>query len=594
MMDSLFRQVVFLDSFLRKKVFQQVAHGLNCRTINYKYCVKLSFLLDRKYYQLIKLKLANKEYLYLDGVDGVKALLALQDIDLFVGIIEQLDDESFSMLGKVDDVLYYCSQQGNYKALQYLLQQKRKQFWKSISFFESICSKGYMDIVAKFKTEMFGFLHPYSYKGIIQETISTKNTQYIKDIFNKNLFNNMTLEDKESVLVSSAETGSIEVFKLISLYFAESFFFFGYRKKDFYTNNLLARLFSAAVKANGLEIYMHLFKTFDLSFLNVYSFTLLGNPFNDLVRHPTEDMINHVMDNNLLNLSHLNQMSFYALQNRKFQVYQKFKAIMPTLKLPSHFRLSYVNPPPFDDIPLIEYIVDTLRTPLEVLDLFKSTENLEAFKYIWGRIGIDKDIYFHINTIISCVHQNNNPDVLLYLYHECGVNFEKTRIWSTLSIPPLCSLKTLRTVIAICPPTLDMMPCLAKALEFFAQRCTVQNTRLFTLMFETMYQLSNDPIHFTGAFRGAIRGGRILTLQYLYDKGLRIPTQEEYTMLLEEAASTGSCSIIKYILENHRQYDLPLRPLTEQAMLSQKYDCVDYLLPRDFCLTIKDLVKYCN
>jgi len=612
--DKLFRQVVLKEPFLRNRIYYHVCTALNCRTINYKFCVKLSILLQNNYFELIKLKLQNKEYLYLDGMDGITQLFRLKDLDLFIAIFNQLNDQDYEFINSLDALNLCVELQHQYqhdnntydnKALEYLLfGQQRLVFEKSLEFYKSICIRGYLGIIKRLKSDLFNGMDSKQYTLIFYPAIQSKNILLVKELYNKSLFNGLEIYNKEMMLAESVKTGSIEIFTLVSEYFADSFFFFQLRRKDFYTNNLLGFLFGAAVKGNSFDMYMHLINTFDMSFLRQHKMMYYENPFLLAVQLPTNEIIEHLINNNLLSDDYATYLCLSAMQRGKYALFQQLKTYFKDkiLGVPHAYQMASEVDPPFNDLSRVEYILDTLKVPIKVMDIIRSAQYPQTFKYLFERYNKAEmpNLYAQINTIVSYVCMYNTPEVLLYLHNEHAVDFTKTRVWTSLCIPPLCSLKTLQIAITIYPPTQDIVPTLSKVLEYFAQNCKTNNISMFELLFDIMYNgpsaLTRDPNDYIGAFRGAIRGGRILTLQYLYNQGLTIPTEITYIELLKEAAQYGSLSIIKYILEHQQQYSIPLTPLKETSMKAHKYDCVDYLLPKEVSqtLTIKELVQYCT
>jgi len=610
--DKLFRHVVIIDTFLRNKIFYHMSTALNCRTINYKFCVKLSFLLFNRYFELIKLKIKNKEYLYLDGMEGVNQLFRLKDVDLeiFIAIFNQLDDQDYKLISSVGDILqFYFKQQPednrnstttiNYdnKILEYLLfDQKRLVLNKSIDFYKTLCKRGYLKIIQR-SGSYFSRLVPLEFKYLFAAAISSKNILLVKELYDKSLFNSMELHNKQQMLLDSIETKSLPLFTLVSKYFANSFFLMKLRRKEIYTKTLLKFLLIRSLKANSFDIFMYLVNTFDMS-LSEYQYIFIL-----AIELPTNQIIDYLLSKNLVPNNDVNEMCLSALQRGKYTLYEQLQTYFNNNidMVPEDYQMGGEYDPPFKDISRVEYLINKLNVRIRVTDVIKSTEYPETFKCLLDKLNKSElpKLYAEINSIIAHVYMYNTPEVLMYIHNEHGVDFTKTIIWTSLCIHPQCSLKTIQTVLTIYPPTLELVPTLCKVLEHFAHKCKTNNISAFELLFDVMYNgpsaLTRDPNDYIGVFKGAIRGGRILTLQYLYNQGLTISTITTYIELLKEAAQYGSLSIIKYILEHQQEYEIPLTSITETAMIAKKYDCVDYLLHKEVSqnLTIKELVHYC-
>jgi len=611
--DWLIRHVVLHQPFLRNKIFYHVRTALNCRTINYKFCIKLGFLLSNQYFELIKLKLQNKEYLYLDdSIDARIGLFKLKDVDLFIAIFNQLDDNDYAIINTIDDILMFClrlqkrkkQQQDNdstsydNKILEYLLfGQQRLVLKKTVNFYKAICKRGYLKIIQCLKDDFNRFLS-FEYKYFFSLAISSKNILLVKELYDKNLFNKLELHDKEDLLAESVQTGSIELFTLVSEYFANSFFIFKLRRKEFYNDSLLFYFFISAIKSNSFDMYMHIINTFGMSFLDQEQ-TI--HPSLLALEFPTKEIIDHLLSKNLVPSSQVLHLCVCALQKGKYALYEQ---------LQTYFNVSFVTIRecyelvgamniPYDDITRVDYLVNKLMVPINFEDVVRSASYPETFKLLFTRLNKSElpDLYAQINSIIFNACMGNAGEVLLCLYNEFGGDFPKALIWDW--IPLDCTLKTLQIALTIDPPTQEIVPSLFKVLEQLAQTCK-NNISVFELLFDVMYNgpspLTRDPNDYIGVFKGAIRGGRILTLQYLYNQGLTIPTKASYIEILKDAAQYGRLTIIKYILEHQQQYSIPLTPLIETSMKAHKYDCVDYLLPKEVSqtLTIKELVQYCT
>ncbi|KAF2069277.1 hypothetical protein CYY_009404 [Polysphondylium violaceum] len=593
-MDDLFRQI-FFNPTLNENIFHHVVHDVNYRTINYKYCLNFSWLIKNQYFELLRTKSNNDEYILLYQ-ERKKDIFKITDLELFILCFKMIRDVYNNSSMEIG-ALEYCAKYNNWNVVKYLINQKYA--FKSGFFLECAAAKGNQSMVKLFCQHAKVSLRSQAFLN----AVSSRDRDIVGMVFKhfREEFNRQLLQDREDILVAAMETGDLELFKIVKNQFKRSFTF--YRLRTIFHKPLLWRLYGASMK--NFDTYKYLYEHFGTSLNPNAAKTGSTNispskavekcsaatsaspsatihPFVFAATHGSDDIIQHAMEKKLINKNTMSiaALSEAALLNGHFDLYKTICKNYNSSITPSTAHLGKMSSLP-TSIDQVIYMVENLRLPYCKYSIQRSaSHSTEIFKYLYeksfGQWEFSSDLSF-INHIIAQGYKENNIEVIHYLSDK-GVCFANSNLWSDLvKLDPNQCYKLLYTLFSIQPPTYSDLPLLIKALEYFSQHS--RNVNVFKLVYhQVVHELSYDPLDLSQLLSLAAKGGRLQTFIFLFQQGVR-PYGMDYLKLLEEASLYGSLQIMKYIIQNYFN-TLYLNPnIIENAIKHNHYNIIDYLIP---------------
>jgi len=554
-MDVLFRQVFYQQPFIRKNIFYQVVNDSNCKTVNYRYCYGLNWMIEDRYFELLKLKLRNKEYLHMGKVViwGF-GIFKIRDLDIFKQILPLYSQYNRDYYGAVE----HCCRNENWVVAKYLIEQKTS--YSDTQVLEIVTEKG--------SVEMLEYLLQFPIAGIVVVTLNTflyaivsKNQRLVSMVFEcgRHCFVKLYPEEKDRVLVAAMSSGSQEIFRIVQKHYERSFYFFAVRKRSFYHKELVWKLLNASV------VSFVMFK---------YCVDMFGIPLVS-----TTAAVDHQDESSgSSDLCRIKDICLAAIGYGQGDIV----GYLISKGLVNH---GTTTPPPVivGELDKAKYIVEYLQIPIKQIDLEKSIRSTEVFKYLYesskgSEVHLDPSF---INNIISQAYIDNNIDMVIYL-HQQGLLKPQSRdsvVWSSLlHMDPNNCTNMLNTLFTLHYPTHKDIPSLIRGLENFALRS--KRFKVFQMLFDHIYQhISRDHSLYYNCFKLTARGGRLVSLRYLFEQGL-LP--EDPLKVLQEAAHTGVLSILKYLIENHDSFKNAASNTTsllEKSIANNHLDCVEYLIP---------------
>jgi len=578
----LFKKVIF-NSFINKQIIYHMINDVNYRSINYKYCFNVSWLIGNSYFKLLACKLKNNEFLLLDK-EKIDCVFAIKEIDLFVKCFKRFQVH-FDAYGGVTcnltghGVLELAIENQNYDAFKFLFEHKYN--FAGPFLLEYLVKSGCLSLIKDLCTDHIVSTHP----DMISITcfllaIESKRLDIVSFLFQhfQQYFSQQSLENRERILISSADSGDLDIFCKVQQYFHESVFLFSIRKSLVYNKEFLSKLFYNSFRS--YQVYKFINDNFDLSFIQQENDT---HPFYSAVPNSDKEVFQKLLDTYSKNINDygiIEDICLMALICGDFDRYKLIREYFSgsLLSIPKSFRVSKMNNKSMENI---KYVVEILKTPIYINDLIALAEcPLHVFQFAYQHIDQSSISIFMVNRIISVVYRNRNLDILFYL-SEQQVSFIGSNLWSDLEELDYLSvdISLLKRLVLIQPPKVDDLPALAEILQRVSQ--ISQNIDLVKLFYEQVVNVSGDPVVDTRTcFSKAAKGGRIQTMKFLFEQQM---TPNNFFKLLEEASAAGSLNIIKYLFENYNQpllNGIESNPkILEKAILHNHLNCVEFLLP---------------
>ncbi|KAF2069278.1 hypothetical protein CYY_009405 [Polysphondylium violaceum] len=601
-MNLLFNQVYF-NSFIKKQILDHLVHSINYKTINYKYCFDVAWLIRNENYGLLASKLHHHEYLYLDKY-RIKDLFKIKDKKLFIQCFEKFrvyyDNHGGIVCGHYQDteanvnnvqssVLEFAVEHDNDDAFMYLF-DRQYQFTGSL-LLELLCTKGKLDLIRYIATSMKEIPNQYVSVECFLKAVKCQDKELVALLFQLfgEFFSSQSLENREKILIESLDYGGLEIFNLVQKYFQESIFLFSLRKGLIYNKTMLWTLYLCTLKS--YKTFTYLLDHFDLSFTQIeqepdffISPHIVASSFGDSL------VVKHMLETNKSLQQDIDPMCFNALVEAHFEMYSMIKTHYnsPLVPLPRFFKIGCMKEKSLT-CENVKYLVETLKADISREDLERSGP-FEVFKYLFLhhqniKSGLESNglnDYTFVNSVIDRAYKQSNIDYIVLL-HKQGVSLKENHVWSRDlelfgNLDKRVAQHFLKTLISICPPSVDDLETLVKALEYFCRHS--DNVNIIKLLYGQVIAISGDSDTDTRpSLSHAAQGGRFQTLLFLFNKNLK---PNNYYELLEAAARGGSITVMKYIFEKYAFHlsNIQSHPkILENAIMYNHLNCVEYLVP---------------
>jgi len=591
-MDILFR-TVFNQIFIRKSIFYHVENDIDCKSIKYKYCYHLEWLIRNNHIELLRYKLKNNEYLYIDS--NSQRIYQIKDETLFkqcfLRVKERIKNYSF---GK-DDPLTLAAQNQNYHAFKYLFEVEK--YCNGIvdneqaSYFLGLVIKmGDIDLVKK----CLGYIKVITSHLPFTCAIGTRDVEMIKlltDLPKKEYVEMLMLvQNYNKILKAAMSTLDIGIFEMVRKFIEDSNVNKEYSKDQL----LLWQLLDISTKS--LETFRYMADNFDISFIsNVITpprlLKIPLHPFCSAVSYGRKDIILYLSNKGLTKNIHVESMASTALLDGNLDIYE---FISNTFKrsqtlVPMGFSFEKMKYPPLSVTKELKYIFEVLKVPVNEHDLVTAaTISLDVFKYIYELLKPDLSIFnklYIVERIFQTAITNGRLDIITYMYQQ-GVTLNSVwiHIWSISNADkdPINVIKFLNTLIIAEPLESNH---LTRANIPMILKCTVMhNFKVFKYLFELLYKYArNDKEMIIQILLKAAQSGRIKAIKYIYENPM-IQFNRDNSEVIKTAVTNNQSKIVSYLLNNHStkelKKDLSLNAyIIIEAINNNDLQCVECLVP---------------
>ncbi|KAF2074798.1 hypothetical protein CYY_003901 [Polysphondylium violaceum] len=579
-MDRLFKEV-FQNAFLRKKIFYQVANDVNCKTRSYKYCFDVYWLLRKKYYSLLQLKLKHNEYLTFNK-QAQELIFQLQDTNLFIECYKRLN---FSSCGQVDSansvaLLINAARGRNRGNIYYFLEKINYKFSRSMILLQYLVEMNDVPLVREYlkQTKYVEDEIPFYL------AIETKNTEMIKLIFDaprKDYGIKVFEKHRERLLTKAMASGDINIFNMVRNYVDEAASsFFSFKKANVLANDqiLLSRVFNTSIRSTNTMKYM----------IENYGASVISreNMFILVATHGCRESVEYLIDSKILTKeTYCEVMAKTLLCYGHFQLHEflQIKFNLPFVPAPKDFNyFRMLNPT--KSLDEVKYIYETLKVFPRFDDLEKSASiSLDIFKYIFhlfdpATVVADETL---VNSIVTKALTNNHFDIIIFLFQN-GIT---RSVWGRLeSLPISQTIYFIQQCFKLCTPSPQHVPHLLETLGKFIQFNS--DFKMFKTLFNEIYPFVDDKKLFYGScLCPAARAGRLKVIKFFFDNGLK-PDQKSVFPIVLESARGGSLVVLKYILEKSYQDTQEIMnqmtsdsSILMNAIANDNLDCLEYLIP---------------
>jgi len=566
----LFKQVYF-NLNIRNNILYYIINDVNCKTINYRHCYDVYWLIINKHWELLKYKLKNKEYLNCTE-DGIRESFKIDDLQLFIMLFNRFKNiykEHWNGKTHSGHAIKICAGYGKWHLVFYLMEQGfNYQFGELITI--AIILNNY-EILKELKLREKNFITTKLSYADLDYLLNGRDKRIISFVFSQFKFKDLTIEQCESVLVKAMKM-DLEIFKSVQRYIESTFYFFSWRRDKFYHQDLLYKLYKSSVHSIANCKYLH--EHFDMSF--ALSFQSQDNPFVEIGFYGNVQVFQYLIDNNMFNENYIQATIDESVRCLNIDFIKHIISNVRPIDM-EQYDEDYIQAD-YKSLEDAQYMIEVLGVHVKELDV-ESASSIEEFKYYYNRFIqegniMETDLLNHI--IYSCF-QFNNAEILLYL-HQQGVSFLDTDLWSYLGdlFDNVDCTKLFETLFTIYPPTLanfDDLPDSYQIIEFWF------DPKYFIMLFNYIVNnLSSDLTNFSSCYKVVARSGRIKILEFLFNHQIPVTS---YTDILEEASRYGNLNIIKYIIYNRSQEvsNTDKISILDLSLEFNHFDCAEFIFP---------------
>jgi len=601
-MDNNIYKQVFTNSGLRNQIYQEVRNA-NTRTYNYKHCYNVGWLIKYKYFELLRVKLKNNEYLFYD-IESYSSIVDIVDLELFIQCYSRML-EHFIYLAPPDNqndrIMIRGAKNKNWEALKYLVQTHKIKY--NIHVLSEACQQGNLEICKHIYENSKNSLK--AEQRLFNCAIFSKKLSVVEWVFKsfKSEFSKLDTKTTESILFVAVSCGDVGIFKIVREYLENSIPLFSVRKKSVYSSMTLWQMHYNAMGHH--ERLMFICQEFDVKYTFKNFPKSIPHPLYGAVSHGSEETIKYLLDNKKITLDNLGNIAHTIVNQQRFHTYEIIRNYFSLPVTYIQIEIETIRDI-FTQLETVKYLVETLNITYFSEHELSKISSVSIFKYLYehpsGQFTQQLEQRSFIILLFCFMIRNTNVDLLDYICQKgllsrthfaleavssggmaADVNSHSFNIWKPLldlhtddcRIVEFLNLLFSRVMF---PDNLSS----SLALRLLEHHSGTHNLEAFKILFKEIHKRIDDPILYSTCFSSCAQQGRLQSLKFLYDQGLKPFKLIDVIMV---SIKSNNAAVLKYLVETHYTTDIEDNTLLDKAIIANHFSCVEYILSSNILST---------